>query len=339
MRNYLYLEFSDLISALNRNPILRGEDVLGPKERFAGSVNHEYRRIDDGTFLQMQDFTVVEPYEFKLKRKNFVFFQFTKSGRYQRLIGSRIDFVNPATVQISNVPESVSCMSTRGQRLFGVMIGFRREYLIEHYGLRVDAIPVQYRRLFTSANGLPCSLTLPLSAASWNCLEEILSCSLLEPLRSIYLQAKALTLICDVVSTLNTCHPLSAANSATQDRMEKQRIDAAASIYAREIDNPPSVSDVASRVGLHRNRLIVAFRETFRVPPSAYSRQLRMQRARELLAESNLSIGEIASSAGYTSHAAFTRAFHAHFGYSPSAVAKGKIRLELPSDHDAQIAP
>lgn len=329
MLNCLYLEFSDLFSALRRGSVLRGDDVLGPKERLAGSVDHEYRRIDDGAFLQIQNFTVVEPYEARLKRRNCVFFQFTKSGHYQRFVGSRVDIVNPATVQISNFPETVSRMSARGQRLLGVMVGFEREHLIEDFGLRVDAIPTQYRRLFTSADGLPYSWTLSVPSTSWSCLEEILNCSLSEPLKSVFLRAKALTLICDVVAALNANSMVNYRNSAAQSRIEKQKIDAAAAIYAREIDRPPSVAELASRVGLHRNRLIAAFQASFHVSPSTYSRHLRMQRARELLIGSNLSVAQVASSAGYTSHAAFSRAFHAHYGCSPSELYKGEKGAEI----------
>lgn len=336
MPNRLYLDFSDLRPALSLTPVLTGSAVFGPQERFSGSVNHEYRAVDAGTVMQVQNFTTVEPYEAKFKRANLVVFQFTRSGSYRRYVGGRIDFVSPATVQISNVPETISCMSAAGQQLLGVMICFERDYLIENYGLRIDAIPTQYRRLFTSANGLPYSWTLSLSSTSWNHLDDILNCSITEPLRSVYLRAKALALVCDVVSAFNTSRVLEFKTSSAQNA-ERQMIDAAAAIYEREIDNPPSVSEVASRVGLHRNRLISAFQEVFNSPPAAYARQLRMQRARELLAESNLTIAQVAMSTGYTSHAAFSRAFHAHFGFPPSEAGRVGANTNKRPEHDSRL--
>lgn len=318
MTHSLEADYRDLLVALRQNRLLSGADVLGPNERFSGSLNHEYRFIDSSTFLQIQNFTVIEPFDFRLARRNLLAFQFTKSGTYQRTIDGKLDFINPATVHITNAWGTLSHMSLIGQKLIGVGIMIERDYFIERYGLNIDAVPARYRPIFTRDNGAPFPLKLPLSSSSWNCVEQIVTCELLEPIRSIYIRAKALELICDIATTLNAQQLTQHLNSASQNRMEEQMLQAAAGIYARELDKPPSVAELAMRVGLHRNRLITGFRDMFAEPPSLYSRRLRLERARELLSSSNLSITQIAERTGYTSHAAFTRAYHAHFGHAPS---------------------
>ena len=56
--------------------------------------------------------------------------------------------------------------------------------------------------------------------------------------------------------------------------------------------------------------------------PYDYSRQLRLHRAHEMLLSGALAIERIAGACGYTSHAAFTRAFKDEFDYPPSETAK-----------------
>jgi AraC family transcriptional regulator len=66
----------------------------------------------------------------------------------------------------------------------------------------------------------------------------------------------------------------------------------------------------------------------------AYVRRLRMERAAQRLKYTAAPITEVAMASGYGSHEAFTRAFHGHFGESPSAY---RDRAELPSSSAATI--
>lgn len=60
------------------------------------------------------------------------------------------------------------------------------------------------------------------------------------------------------------------------------------------------------------------FKKSTGLAPHAYLRRLRSTRARELLASTDLSIGEIAGSVGYDTPQAFARMFRAEVGVSPS---------------------
>ena len=50
--------------------------------------------------------------------------------------------------------------------------------------------------------------------------------------------------------------------------------------------------------------------------------RLRMEIARERVTETNLPLGAIADSVGYTNQFNFSRAFHKHFGKTPSEIRK-----------------
>lgn len=66
-----------------------------------------------------------------------------------------------------------------------------------------------------------------------------------------------------------------------------------------------------------------AFAERFHTvvgePPARYLLRVRMERAKALLADERVSVAQTASSLGYGSEAAFSRAFRRHTGSNPSA--------------------
>ena len=57
-----------------------------------------------------------------------------------------------------------------------------------------------------------------------------------------------------------------------------------------------------------------------------YLTALRMQRARNLLRESSLSLYEVASRVGYQSDLAFTKAFKKSIGVTPTSYRKSRSR-------------
>jgi AraC family transcriptional regulator len=84
---------------------------------------------------------------------------------------------------------------------------------------------------------------------------------------------------------------------------------------AREI----SLSELAGLAGLSPFHFARMFKQTIGVPPHAYQRRARCEKAQELLLSSNLSIIEIAGIVGYETPQAFARMFRAEIGQSPSA--------------------
>lgn len=72
-------------------------------------------------------------------------------------------------------------------------------------------------------------------------------------------------------------------------------------------------------VGASRSVLTERFRKTLGVPPKQYIRRRRLALAAEALSQSERPVLVIATTAGYETEAAFSRAFKREFGSSPSA--------------------
>jgi AraC family transcriptional regulator len=82
---------------------------------------------------------------------------------------------------------------------------------------------------------------------------------------------------------------------------------------------PQSLSELASRIGLHPIYLARAFRVRFGCAVGEYVRCLRVERARRLLHHTRLSLSEIAARAGYSDQSHMTRDFRRAFDQSPAA--------------------
>jgi AraC family transcriptional regulator len=79
-----------------------------------------------------------------------------------------------------------------------------------------------------------------------------------------------------------------------------------------------SLAELAGIANLSPFHFARMFKRTVGVPPHAYQRRLRAERAQELLLATDFSIGDIAAAVGYETPQAFARMFRAETGASPS---------------------
>ncbi len=78
-----------------------------------------------------------------------------------------------------------------------------------------------------------------------------------------------------------------------------------------------TVEDLATEAAISRSSLAQRFTSLVGETPMQYLAGWRMQLAKHMLRETNLSIGEIAARIGYTSEVAFNHAFKRHIGQPP----------------------
>jgi AraC family transcriptional regulator len=86
-----------------------------------------------------------------------------------------------------------------------------------------------------------------------------------------------------------------------------------------------SLSDLAAVVGLSVSHFKVLFREAVGVPPHQYLIQRRVERARNLLGESALSISQIATRTGFAHQSHLARHMSRVLGVSPKSL-RGALR-------------
>ncbi|MBP3961944.1 helix-turn-helix transcriptional regulator [Paenibacillus lignilyticus] len=75
-------------------------------------------------------------------------------------------------------------------------------------------------------------------------------------------------------------------------------------------------SELEAMSGLSRNYIIIKFRHAFGITPFEYLTRVRIERAKELAIQTNMSIGEIANAVGYADVHTFGRMFKSKMGTS-----------------------
>lgn len=99
---------------------------------------------------------------------------------------------------------------------------------------------------------------------------------------------------------------------------DRDKIYQARDIICSEYLNPPSLHDLALRVGTNECTLKAGFKEAFRTTVFNYLFDYRMNIAIHYLLDTNKSIGEVAGLVGYEHQAHFCTAFKRKFNVTPS---------------------
>ena len=109
---------------------------------------------------------------------------------------------------------------------------------------------------------------------------------------------------------------------------QRKIIDAAALMEAT-IEAPLGLDAVAKRIGLSRRQLERLFKRHLERRPGHYYLELRLNRARQLLLQTDRSIMDIAVACGFQSPPHFSRRYRALFGHAPSAERAVAHRMPL----------
>ena len=78
------------------------------------------------------------------------------------------------------------------------------------------------------------------------------------------------------------------------------------------------INDVAQKIGINRSYLTSIFRQQMGISPQEYLMQYRMDKAREILLESDISVQEIALRVGYDNALTFSKIYKNYYGLSPA---------------------
>ncbi|MFV2052342.1 GlxA family transcriptional regulator [Aliiroseovarius sp. YM-037] len=84
------------------------------------------------------------------------------------------------------------------------------------------------------------------------------------------------------------------------------------------IETPYSIDDLAEMTGYSRRQIERQFQIHMNSTPYAFYKNLRLDRARSLMVETNLSVSEIAAATGFVSPSHFSQLFKQRFGSSPA---------------------
>jgi AraC family transcriptional regulator len=86
-----------------------------------------------------------------------------------------------------------------------------------------------------------------------------------------------------------------------------------------------NLNELATEIGYSKGHFLRSFRARTGLTPHQYILRARLDRAKELMAVSSLTLLEIALECGFTSHGHFSRTFRQHCGQTPSEFRRSKL--------------
>ncbi|MCA5962258.1 helix-turn-helix transcriptional regulator [Blautia sp. RD014234] len=89
------------------------------------------------------------------------------------------------------------------------------------------------------------------------------------------------------------------------------------------------INELADYIGVNRSYLTSSFKKAIGCSPQEYLVNLRMEKARSLLKNTDMQINAIANSVGYVDQLAFSKIFKQHYGMSPRAYREEEEELVI----------
>ncbi len=104
----------------------------------------------------------------------------------------------------------------------------------------------------------------------------------------------------------------------------EQAVRRAEMFLLEQVDAPPSMPELAERLGVAYSYFRREFRRRTGLSPGAYVRRLRLEKARRLLGNSRATLAEVAEALGFSSAYHLSSAFKQAFGVSPATWRQGR---------------
>ena len=106
--------------------------------------------------------------------------------------------------------------------------------------------------------------------------------------------------------------------------LKDPQIGQALALIQRQPDEAWTVGSLACRVSLSRSAFSAKFRQFVGEPPMQYITRVRLTKAATSLRKHSATLVEVATSVGYESEVAFSKAFKRYFGIAPGTYRRGR---------------
>ena len=116
---------------------------------------------------------------------------------------------------------------------------------------------------------------------------------------------------------LNAHLPECSARRTRQDQSTAQRMKLLLQFIESHYTEDLTLAQIAAAANLSNNACLRCFRQALNVSPIQYIRQLRVEKAAQLLLSTRRKVGDIALECGFTDVSYFTRTFREQKGVSP----------------------
>lgn len=154
-------------------------------------------------------------------------------------------------------------------------------------------------------------------------IQDIFKLNFDEGLNNLYLQSKVLELLFLEFNTLGD-KKLISKKTLKLDEQDIEAIKKAKEILIQNMQNPPSILELARMVAINDFKLKKGFKEIFGTSPYNLLLDYRLELAKKLLKEGELNVSEIAQSIGYKHTTNFSKAFIKKYDIVPTKIMSNR---------------
>lgn len=275
---------------------------------------------DSTAIIEVNDAVLREPSILRNRIGDAISFQFVLSVQRAERLGEQknIHALGPALI-VSAVPKITATyrMPRTNERVRHVTIFTTLSTFTQRLGLDPSELPSWLTECVNGRCSRPRQRVLFLDEHHrdliWSCFHLPVEGELLRR----WLAAKFEELLCVGAQIVKDNAPARQGQPDLRTGDSGFKLRRARTILNREYSAPPTVPQLAQRVGMSETQLKSAFKSTYGSTILQYCIDRRIEAAKLLLREKNYSIAEIADIIGYDDHSAFSRAFRRSSGISP----------------------
>jgi AraC-like DNA-binding protein len=231
---------------------------------------------------------------------------------------ARIDFLDGAHAE-ADIRNALLFRAARQAAAYSLSAGTR--FLSAGYGLDVERIerlfdgdaPAVLRPLLTHETGPSRVVSMHLNRHMRSAARTLFTRGLNGPLRTLMMEGVVIQLLALQVAAMGS----PPANPITLTRREQGKVYEARGLLLSDMRDPPSLGTLAQMVSLSEKKLNTGFRMAFGTTVYETLRNERLEHARLVLEQGQLSLKDVARRVGYNHVSNFIKAFTARYGVPP----------------------
>ncbi|OJJ14503.1 hypothetical protein BKI52_42760 [marine bacterium AO1-C] len=152
-------------------------------------------------------------------------------------------------------------------------------------------------------------------------IQDIMHCNRVGIFKKMFIESKVMELLMlQLEQIISAEYKICSISKKDQEKMHAVR-----EIISKNLDKSTSLIDLARKVGTNEFTLKKGFKEVFGTTVFGYWNDLKMQTAKQMLLNENVSISQVAEKTGYKNPQHFTVAFKRKYGITPGKLKQGKL--------------
>lgn len=140
--------------------------------------------------------------------------------------------------------------------------------------------------------------------------------------KTAFIESKSMELLLCTLHTMEVLKSPCDNCKFLNQPLEKEKILQAREIILQNINQPPTIPELARQIGINQCYLKKGFKEMFKSTVYEFVIEQRMQKAKMLLSLNTQSVSQIAEEVGYSNTSNFSNAFKKYTGLYPSELGR-----------------